>query len=117
MILFGYWGAMFVSTHLPAQLSDLPVQSSDKILHFSAFFILALLVALNAKCQLGELCLRHYAFLAILMAAYAALDEILQRFVSRHCSFEDWVTDICGAIVGLWLFKLFRLRLMRLVRH
>jgi len=117
IILLGYWGAMFVSTHVPIQLPDLAGQSSDKILHFVAFYMLALLVALNAECQFGELRLRHYAILAIVMAAYGALDEILQWFVNRHCSFGDWVADVCGAIVGLWLFNLFRLRLMQLVRH
>ena len=117
MILLGYWGTMFVSTHVPTQLPDLPDQGFDKILHFVAFCILALLIALNSECQFGELCLRHYAMLAIVMAAYGVIDEILQSFVSRHCSFGDWVADVCGAIVGLWLFNLFRLRLIQLVRH
>lgn len=117
MILLGYWGTLFVSTHVPIQLPDLPSQGSDKILHFAAFCMLALLVALNAECQFGELCLRHHVVLAIAMAAYGAVDEILQGFVNRHCSFGDWVADVCGVIVGLWLFKLFHLRLMQLVRH
>ena len=75
IILIGYWGAMFVSTHVPLQLPDLAGQSSDKILHLSAFCILALLAALNAECQFGELRLRHYAILVIVIAAYGALHQ------------------------------------------
>ena len=117
LILLGYWGALFVSTHIPSPLLSPPGQSSDKILHFAAFCILALLVTLNAECQFGELCLRHYAILAIVMAVFAALDEILQQFVNRHCSFKDWVADICGVFVGIVLFHIFRSSLRKLVRH
>ena len=61
--------------------------------------------------------MRHYAILAIVMAVFAALDEILQQFVNRHCSFKDWVADICGVFVGIVLFYIFRSSLRKLVRH
>lgn len=117
VILIGYWGTMFVSTHIPDPLTGLASQGSDKVLHVTAFCVLAVLVALNAECQFGELRLRHYAVLAIVLAVYGALDEILQQFVGRHCSFKDWMSDVCGAILGLWLFNIFRLRILQLVRH
>jgi VanZ family protein len=117
LILLGYWVILFVSTHIPNQLLGPPGRISDKILHFSAFCMLALLVALNAEWQFGEMCWRHYAILAIVMAVFGALDEILQQFVNRHCSFKDWVADICGMIVGLWLYYIFRSSLRKLVGH
>ena len=81
--------------------------NGDKILHMAAFFIVgftAVLPLAFTKRFLGfSLALRALA----LAAMYAAADEIHQAYVPmRQSSYLDFVADIVGAILGIFVFWL-----------
>ncbi len=94
-----YWLFLFLSTHLP-QLT-LPGAGSDKITHVVGFGLLALLFW--KFCESFGRPLPDWFVLAaaIVLAAYAALDEWTQQFVGRGTDWQDWLADTVG--IGLAL--------------
>lgn len=110
VVLGLYWPMMFIATHTPVgRLPKIQIFGRDVTLHFSAFFILTFLFWL-AKYgrQKPALLKRPVIFTLVVIAAYAAIDEISQSFVSRHCSIIDWLSDVAGAITALILLVLIR---------
>ena len=103
--LYLYWPAIFIISHIPKRFVPPDVEVSGKILHIAAYFVLTLLVFLNA----GLICstslrLKKTWLLVGLIAAYAAVDELLQLYIEgRHGSPVDWTTDMvaCLFCVGL----------------
>ena len=108
IILVVYWLAMFVGTHIPTSLPQLPGSNLDKVVHFLAYSGLALLIALNWQIHGGHLGIRHYVLVWILLAAYAALDEWTQLPVGRDGNPYDWLADITGSAAGLAIFHAIR---------
>ena len=52
----------------------------------------------------GERGWRSLGAMCLLVAAYAATDEFHQAFVpGRHADPWDWVVDVAGAGLALWL--------------
>ena len=94
-----FWLSIFVATHvpLPEQIETLP--GTDKHLHFGAYFVLAaLLMFWNGVSSAAT---RRRALTVILMlAVYAAADELLQLLVDRRADLLDWAADVVGAVVG-----------------
>jgi len=97
-----YWIVMFTGTHYPRPPHFLlPLQHSDKVLHFVGFAGLAFLFAVV---------LRHRwswamgFWIAGLVSVYGALDELTQPWVGRDCELLDWVADVLGTIGGLAAF-------------
>ncbi len=99
-----YWLALFVVMHVPLPPgpgSKLPWL--DKIAHAGLYFLLAWL---GARCvsfrgaadRVGTL-LRWTA----VYAAYAGLDEWLQRYVGRTPSYGDFAADMVGVIAATGL--------------
>ena len=105
-VLLVYWAGLFIGTHTPT-ISGVDFSVTDKLLHFGAYFGLALLLALAWSLR-RPLVLRSYAVMAALLAAYGALDELLQIPVGRHCDPLDWLADISGVTTGLTLFWIVR---------
>ncbi|QDU97442.1 VanZ family protein [Lignipirellula cremea] len=104
VVLLLYWFALFVATHLPNVSSPLRVQHSDKLLHFTAYLILAFLavVVLNTPDWSRW---KRYALIFGLLAAYGAIDELFQLMVpGRTADVWDWLADMAGAGCGLALF-------------
>lgn len=103
-----YWFILFIATTLPSQ--DLPeTHVSDKIEHFTAYFILAILLNLTMMFQNKYAGMRRKAWLytLIIIVTYAALDELHQLFIpGRDCEFLDWVSDSSGVLLGLGLVKI-----------
>ena len=101
-----YWIVLFTATTLPGKdLPDLGI--SDKIEHFSAFFILAVLINLTLIYQRKSYLLFRYAIIAtiIITLSYGAIDEIHQLFIpSRIQSISDFIADLAGIILALFLF-------------
>jgi VanZ family protein len=104
-----YWLAMFAATHLPFQTTPHgDPYSLDKLQHITAFAIFAVLLS-AAGATAGISPLPLYLGVIGLIATYAALDEISQRFVvARTPDFFDWLADLCGAILGIIAFATFR---------
>lgn len=87
-----------------SSLRDVPIQSRglDKIAHFTAYGVLAVLWlrALHG----GSLALRpRLALVALAFTiAYGASDELHQRLVGgRDASIYDFIADALGALVGV----------------
>lgn len=103
-----YWLILFVATTLPAQ--DLPKTGvSDKIEHFLAYFILAVLLNLTLMFQNKYYRLKKNAWLYTLIFAliYGGLDEIHQYFIpGRDCDLLDWISDSTGVLLGLGFVKI-----------
>jgi VanZ family protein len=110
--LVGYWLLIFTGTHLPPTMPLLPteVHNIDKVYHFTAYAILAGLLATVWQLSSGVLTARHLRWTWIAVVIYGALDEITQIPVSRDCDFWDWVADAIGTACGLLAFVWLRRR-------
>lgn len=100
-----YWLILFTATSLPAY--DLPkLGISDKINHFLAYFLLAILLNLTLMYQRKSRFLFEKAapVTIIICFIYGALDEIHQMFIpGRYAEILDWVADASGVILGVFL--------------
>ena len=108
VILAIYWPVLFTSTHIP-RLPDLQVFGRDITLHITAYMILTLLFWL-AKHGTKRPSIKTVPFYwtLLLMAVYAAVDEITQNFVGRNGDPIDWCSDVAGASIALILLALLR---------
>ena len=101
-----YWLILFTATTLPAQ--RLPsVGFTDKVNHFIAYFILAVLVNLTLIYQRKSRLLFEKAPIAtvIICLFYGAVDELHQLLVpGRSAETLDWVADASGALFGIIIF-------------
>lgn len=90
-LLFLLWQAL-----APTPVVRAPI--NDKLLHFLAFFVLALLADCAwLKTRFGW---RHFAGLAL----YGGTIEVLQYFVpGRSFSLLDLLADLAGVLVYWWL--------------
>jgi VanZ family protein len=103
-----YWLALFVTTHIPSRLATFPGASTDKLVHLSAFAMLALLLATAWQLSMGQFGLRHAIVAWIVLVLYGALDEWTQTFVGRQASLYDLLGDAIGALIGLAFFSMVR---------
>lgn len=107
--LIVYWLILFTATTLPTR--DLPATGvSDKIEHFSAYLILAILLNLTLMFQNKYPNLKKKAWLFTLMFSlvYGGLDEIHQYFIpGRDCDILDWLSDTAGVLIGLGIVRIF----------
>lgn len=98
-----YWLILFVATSLPVE--RLPsIGFTDKINHFIAYFILAVLVNLMLIYQRKSRFLFEKATVATIVIClfYGALDELHQMLVpGRFAETMDWVADALGAVAGI----------------
>lgn len=108
VLLFGYWLALFFGTHLPRIPKSLAEQS-DKVLHFTAYFGLAMLLT-AWRLTRGAMTKRAAITTWLIIGAYGIVDEITQPLVGRHCDLADWFADMTGATLGIALvvFTVFR---------
>jgi hypothetical protein len=103
-----YWLALFAMTHMPSEMAALPGASTDKIVHFAAFALLAMLLATAWHLTVGQIALRHMALAWVMLVLYGALDEWTQTFVDRQASVYDLLGDAVGALIGLAAFSAVR---------
>jgi VanZ family protein len=98
--LVAYWIALFAATHYPRIPIPGEVPHGDKLVHFTAFGLLAFLF--RKAVPLGV-----WPSAAILIA-YAALDEWLQQFVGRFTDPIDFVANAAGIVTVLVVLQLRR---------
>lgn len=109
-----YWLILFTATTLPVE--RLPsVGFTDKVNHFIAYFILAVLVNLTLIYQRKSRLLFEKAQIATIVIClfYGAVDELHQMLVpGRFAETWDWVADALGAFTGVLIvyFLINRLR-------
>lgn len=92
--------AAFIVTHLPPSKA-LPAQRFDKLLHFVGFTVLGMLALWQNLTPTSLPRLNSLLWIVLVVASYAAFDEITQPLVRRDCEFLDWVADSGGAVFGV----------------
>jgi VanZ family protein len=100
-LLAGYWLALFAATHVPKDFPAVPSGHWDKLAHFVAYALLAVLIATTWQLAAGQLAFDHLRWAWIVLVAYGAIDEWTQSFVGRDASWLDWLADGAGAAAGL----------------
>ena len=96
----GYWAVLFVIMHVPPPELARRLGGADRVAHFAAYFILASLGAYHLRRSRGGSIVAALMGWAVVYVAWAALDEWLQRFVSRTPSYTDWLADVGGVLVA-----------------
>jgi VanZ family protein len=102
-----YWLLLFVATHYPRVRIPGEIPHSDKLLHFTAFGVLAFLYWQFARVRRG-VGPRFVWSSAVVLIAYAALDEYLQQFVGRFTDVMDFVADAAGIVAVLAILEIHR---------
>ncbi|MBK8945939.1 MAG: VanZ family protein [Ignavibacteriae bacterium] len=105
-----YWIILFIATTLPSTPYVDVFDISDKIKHFGAYLILAVLLGLNLHFQekWKGVTQNFLKFTFIICIFYGLIDELHQIFVpNRSGEFLDWVADLIGTIVGILIIKIF----------
>ncbi|MBN2375946.1 MAG: VanZ family protein [Sedimentisphaerales bacterium] len=108
LVLVVYWPILFVATHLP-RLPEMKVFGRDVTLHIAAYFVLMLIFWLARYGWEKPDFRKRQLYLALLVVAvYAAVDELSQKLVNRHCDIVDWISDMTGALAILVLMMILR---------
>ncbi|HEX5831679.1 MAG TPA: VanZ family protein [Gemmatimonadaceae bacterium] len=103
---FGHWlpallwavGVLVITSIPNARVPSAP--HLDKVGHFAMYLGLGALVARALRPRARAATVAAATLMGI--AAFAALDEVHQRFVpGRSASHADWVADVLGAGVGV----------------
>ncbi|MHC5082750.1 MAG: VanZ family protein [Planctomycetota bacterium] len=103
-----YWPVIFILTHVPVQDIARKSGMSDKVMHALAYFVLTFFVwfAVSPYRKVQWNKLKVWIVLAI-VAAYGAVDEILQGFVGRSSDMIDFIADVFGLILALGILSIF----------
>jgi len=107
----GFYASLLVAaTHYPRPQDLLgPNPPSDKVLHFLAYAGLGVLAAASASARGGWNGPR-VTLMALVLAVFAALDEVTQPWFGRAVEGFDWLADIAGLAVGIGVVVLFMSR-------
>jgi VanZ family protein len=103
-----YWIALAAATHYPRVRIPGELPSSDKILHFAAFAILAFLLWQVLASRARPLTAASVWIVAAIAIPYAAVDEYTQQFVGRYTELADWVANAAGIICVLAVLEIRR---------
>ena len=106
-----YWIFLFCVTHFPKlSLGPLAPRNTDKLAHFVAFGLLAFVYWRFNESFRRPVSSRFVWAAALLLSAYAALDEYLQQFVNRSPGVGDWLANVAGIVTVLAAFEIRRRR-------
>lgn len=101
-----YWLLIFIGTSLPSDELSTMIEIGDKLKHFLAYFILAILLGLNLHFQdkWKSVSINYLIFTFIICTTYGVLDELHQMLVpNRSAEFYDWIADLLGSSIGVIL--------------
>ena len=104
LCLFIFWQSSY-----PGIISEPLFPHDDKVLHFGAYALLAILTARNLKAEKPFWSPIKIKIIVILFASlYGLSDEIHQAFVpSRYASAYDFLADCTGSIAGCLFYMNF----------
>jgi VanZ family protein len=102
-----YWIALFVATHYPQVRIPDQVPGNDKLVHFTAFGLLAALRWWFERAR-RPITNRFVWTSGIVLIAYAAFDEYVQQFVGRFTDPLDFVANASGIVTVLTVLELHR---------
>jgi len=95
-----YWSIFIVYSIIMLFFTFLPgagVGNYDKIIHFSAFAVFALLLVLACKSP---------SYTILITIIVAASTELLQGLVGRETSFFDYLADLGGLFLVMIIYVL-----------
>lgn len=75
------------------------------VAHFIAYALLALLCVLVRLARRPDLTLHWKLKWTVLLAVYAAADELLQPYFRRHADPLDWLADVAGVLLVMLLVR------------
>ncbi|MCX7875745.1 MAG: VanZ family protein [Melioribacteraceae bacterium] len=105
-----YWITIFIATSIPLDQIPQLFDFQDKLEHFAAYFILAILISFTFHFQEKYYFLKNRVILfAILtLTIYAAFDELHQLLIpGRVADITDWIADVIGGVLGIIFSNLF----------
>ena len=109
------WLAAFSASHVPQQ--HVPaLHVTDVVLHAVGFFVLASLFSWMLASR-GVAPFRRVVAVILVMAAYAAFDELTQPLVNRTAAWGDWTADVLGAAAAAVLWSVISLIVLRVRRR
>lgn len=104
---FIYWVFLIVATSIP--LDSMPeIGISDKLEHFGAYFVLAILFCLTLFLQekFKELNKYYNVYSIVILTLYGFFDEVHQLFISgRFFDWNDLFANVTGIIIGVYLVR------------
>lgn len=107
-VLLIYWILLFTLTTIPSVPMDFGFQFQDKIEHSVAFMILSFIFTSYIYQKYENIKkTKSFFMVIIIIALYAALDELHQPLVGRICDIWDFIFDVLGAILGYFLLLKF----------
>ena len=113
-LTLAFWGFIFVMTHIPQQ--RLPgVRVNDKTAHLISYGVLAAMLYVTLWVSRP----RDWSPLwkiPLVLALYAAFDELTQPLVNRFAEFADWYADVAGAVIVVAVLSLVR-AIVSTLRH
>ncbi len=116
VVLSIYWVSIFILSHIPRDSVPPGWTVSGKLHHLVAYFVLTLLVFINAG-LIGRASLRSKKTWRMIgvVTAYGALDEFLQTFIQgRDGNPLDWAVDVVGCLLCVGLLLLAQLLCSRI---
>jgi VanZ family protein len=97
---------MLLVTSVPGSAIPKPLIPYDKVVHFMAYGLFAVLLSRDIAQVTGLV--RAALFAIVIAATFGAVDEWHQRFIpGRDTDLADWRTDVIGATGGALLFALY----------
>jgi len=101
-----FWVAFFAATHTPKpERLHLPTAHLDKVIHFAGYAALATLCATHARSAGRPRNRRWFITWIVILAVYAAFDEITQPLVNRSASVFDWLADMLGVLAAFLIIR------------
>ncbi|GJQ64459.1 MAG: teicoplanin resistance protein VanZ [Melioribacteraceae bacterium] len=102
--LIVYWIILFTATSLPGRsLPKLFITFGDKLKHFAAYLILAILLSITLRLQnkYPRLKDEYVKYTVVISSIYGIFDEIHQIFIpGRSFDLLDYVADLAGIALG-----------------
>ena len=104
-----YWLTLYVGTHIPNPDMIIGTHVSDKVLHFSAYFVLYVVLATRIRIiRAAWPDVQQMLTLAAMTCIYSAFDEITQGIpiINRYPDVMDAVADCLGVAAAIVLVGL-----------
>jgi VanZ family protein len=105
--LIVYCVFIFIQSHLPAPFEMPEVSHLDKLLHFGAYGVMAILFYRTYLAGWPQAMKRTLIWASVISTAlYGLSDEIHQYFVPDRCADPlDWMADAVGAALGAVIYQ------------
>lgn len=105
-----YWIVLLTITSTPKYFVPKIFELQDKIEHFIAYTILAILLNLTLHFQKKslQLAIKSSLITFLIITIYAGIDEIHQIFIpGRYADIFDWLADTIGGLFGVYYTQIF----------